>query len=35
MQVMNTKRNFQTILKLCYYSKMLDKHNTLTISVQK
>jgi hypothetical protein len=29
MCVMNTKRNFQTIIKLCYYSKMLNKHNTL------
>ena len=29
MFVMNTKRNFQTIIKLCYYSKMLNKHNTL------
>ena len=29
MFVMNTQRNFQTIIKLCYYSKMLNKHNTL------
>ena len=29
MFVMNTKRNFQTILKLRYFLKMLDKHYTL------
>jgi hypothetical protein len=23
------KRNFHTIIKLCYYSKMLNKHNSL------
>jgi hypothetical protein len=27
--VMNTKRNFQAIIKLCYYLTMLNKHNTL------
>ena len=25
------KRNFHTIIKLCYYSKMLNKHNSLLI----
>jgi hypothetical protein len=29
MFVMNTQRNFQTIITLYYYSKMLNKHNTL------
>ena len=29
MFVMITKKRFQTIIKLCFYSKMLDKHNSL------